>query len=221
MDRDSLNIEGNVVWNIGNWAGNFTSVLVGGVGDDSIAAKNVYANPGLISVGQTHGSLDPRPAVGGPAVTTTHYQMGDPFFDNVTYAGAFSPTDNWTQGWTAISQMGIGDSHLRVQPFAGKESAPIKLLQSAAWDFVITQTIPGTLDIAASTAFLDGAPVTSTFQGGIWPAVTVLTNGDRAYRANGQSGFVFGTLGKHNLRLRMVLTSGVVLEDTFYWEIVN
>ena len=222
LNRDELNVEGSWFWNFGNWFGSFSDILVAGIGADSLSAKNSFANPLLNSVGQTLNSVDPRPAPTSPAVTGTHYQMGDPFFDNVTYAGAFSPSENWMNGWTAISQMGIGKKYLRLEPAAGSTATqPIKLFRPANWDFTILQNMPVAVNINASTASLDGADVSSTFRAGVWPSVTVLPNGDRAYMVRGLGGSTLGAAGKHTLHLRMVLSNGVVLEDDFYWETVQ
>ncbi len=223
MDQDELNIEGGVFWNLGNWFGSFSDVMVAGIGADSVAAKNTYANPLLNSMPNganwTANSTDPRPSPTSPAVTTTHYQMNDAFFDTVTYAGAFSPTaTSWMDGWTAISQMGIAKKYLITQPAGGSDLKPARLYKPAAWDFVLTQTgLNGPINVAASQAFLDGANVSATFQAGIFPFPTVLANGDRVYKANGQTGAVFGAAGKHSLRIKLVLLSGQVIDETSYW----
>lgn len=216
--RDSLNIEGSVFWNFGNFIGSLSNLFTGVGLADSIVAKNIYANPGLHGTGWLYDSVDVRPAPGGPAYTVTHYQMNDPFFDAVTYAGAFG-AENWMEGWTAMSHTGIAKSHLRVQPAAGNEIRAAKLHPTAGWDFVLTQTYNAPLNINASTAFLNGSDVSATFRTGIWPGgVFNPATGHRIYRANGQSGAIFGGPGKKNLRLRMVTQTGMVLEDTFYWD---
>ncbi len=215
LGRDSLNFEGSIFNNIGAWTGSFASIMVGGWGADSMAAKNVYGDPALMGVGYLRNTVDPRPAPAGLAFTTPHYQMNDAFFDNVTYAGAFG-TENWMNGWTAMSQMGLTKKLLTIQPGAGSSFAPARLYRPAAWDFVITQGVNVALNIPASTAFLDGADVSTLFRTGVWPAVTVVGS-ERVYRVNAQNGAVFGSAGTHNLRLRMVLNDGRVLEETFYW----
>jgi hypothetical protein len=49
------------------------------------------------------GGLDPRPQAGSPAYTLV--ANGAPV--TVTYRGAFSgPTDNWADGWSALSSLG-------------------------------------------------------------------------------------------------------------------
>jgi hypothetical protein len=217
LGRDSLNFEGSVFHNIGAWnAGlGFSSIMVGGWGADSMTAKNVYGDPALLGTGYLRNTVDPRPAPGGLAFTTTHYQMADAFFDNVTYAGAFG-AENWMNGWTAMSQMGLTKKLLTVQPGAGSELIPARLYRPATWDFVITQGLNVAVNTTASTAFLDGADVSSIFRTSVWPFPTIVGS-ERVYRVNGQTGAVFGAAGNHNLRLRMVLNDGRVLEDTFYW----
>ncbi len=225
LANDELNVEGSVFWNLGNWFGSFADVMVAGIGADSIAAKNVYANPLLNSMPNganwTTNSIDPRPSPTGPAVTTTHYQMPvDGFFEPVTYAGAFSPTEkSWMEGWTAISQMGIAKKYLLTQPEGGTELKPARLYTPAAWDFVLTQTgLNGAINVAQSGAWLDGNDVSGTFQSAIFPFPTVLGNGDRVYKANGQTGAVFGAPGKHNLRVKLVIAAtNQVIDETSYW----
>ncbi len=223
--NDQLNIEGNVFWNFGNYFTSIQDMVVGqSYSADSIAAKNVYANPGLLSMPNggnwKTNVVDPRPSPTGPAVTTTHYQMGDPFFDVVTYAGAFSPTDkSWMDGWSAISQMGIAKHYLTFQPEGGTEMKPAILYTPAVWDFVMTQTgLNGAINVAASQAFLDGADVSTVFQSGIFPFPTVLGNGDRVYKAAGQTGAVFGAPGKHSLRVKLVINgTNQVIDETTWW----
>jgi hypothetical protein len=151
--------------------------------------------------------------------------LGDPFFDVVTYAGAFG-LENWAYKWTNMWQSGIMKRHLRVQPgvanFRESKLTPARIIQSAAWDFVLFQTNLTPVNLAASTAFLDGANVTATFQAGVWPAgQNNVTTGERTYRVNGQSGLTFGALGTHVLRLHMVLTNGMVLDEEFWFQTVT
>ena len=51
--------------------------------------------------------LDPRPAVGGPAYTGLQ-SATDPFFETVSYKGAFGANPNtWVHGWTALDAYGF------------------------------------------------------------------------------------------------------------------
>ncbi len=52
-------------------------------------------------------TLDPRPAVGGPLLTTDRLAPADGFFTTVTYKGAFGPDETWAAGWTSLTQLGI------------------------------------------------------------------------------------------------------------------
>ena len=55
----------------------------------------------------------------------------------------------------------------------------------------------------------------------MWTTGVNLGTGERVYRVKGQSGSAFGGVGKHTLRLKMVLANGQVLEDEFYYENVQ
>lgn len=52
----------------------------------------------------TDGGLDPRPAVGSPALSGS-MSVGDDYFVETSYVGAFGG-DNWLLGWTALDQIG-------------------------------------------------------------------------------------------------------------------
>lgn len=228
---DSLNFDGSIFNNFGSYLGNpatWTTDLFTGLSSGSrttIDATSDYANPGLGGTGVTIGSVDPRPTVGGPAFTIPKGVLGDPFFDVTSYSGAFG-LENWAYKWTAIWQSGIMKRHLRVQPGVSNHLEttyrPARIRQSAKWDFVLYQANQVPVNTALSTAFLDNNNVTSTFQAGVWPlGVNNAVTGERTYTVPNQSGSIFGGLGKHSLRLRMVLTNGQVLEDEFFWETVN
>jgi hypothetical protein len=229
--QDSLNFDGSIFNAFGPSinAGNYTtSAAFSGLSPASqaiIGATSAFAPTG-VSNGVTFGSVDPRPTPAGIAFTIAHDNMGgDPFFDAVNYAGAFG-FENWAYKWTNMWQSGIMKRGLRMQPgvanFRESKLTPARIIQSANWDFVLFQTSLTPVNLAASTAFLDGTNVTATFQAGVWPAgQNNVTTGERTYRVNAQSGFTFGPLGKHVLRLHMVLTNGVVLDEEFWFETVT
>jgi len=53
-------------------------------------------------------SIDPRPAVGSTLLThpINGTVTADGFFDDVDYIGAFSPDNNWAEGWTLSDTLG-------------------------------------------------------------------------------------------------------------------
>ncbi len=61
-----------------------------------------------IAYGGVSGILDPRPLDDGAAFTTpmAALPVGDTFFENVNYKGAFGKY-NWARGWTALHEYGI------------------------------------------------------------------------------------------------------------------
>ena len=73
-----------------------------------LANSNQITDPQLLSISRTTDKgLDPRPASGSPALSGGATIPDDGFFTNVSYRGAFGPSDIWIHGWTAISQFGI------------------------------------------------------------------------------------------------------------------
>ena len=71
------------------------------------ANNNLYEDPQLVGISRTQdGTLDPRPALNGPAQANLIAYPEDGFFEAVDYKGAFG-TDNWAQGWTALYSYGI------------------------------------------------------------------------------------------------------------------
>ncbi len=71
---------------------------------------NEVFTPNLGGISRTpNGGLDPRPN-GDSDVLTGGVIPSDPFFDQVTYRGAFSNQNNWLLGWTALDEYGyLGD----------------------------------------------------------------------------------------------------------------
>ncbi len=145
-------------------------------------------------------------------------------------AGAIVGNDLWYEGWTlpGTVEFPMGQVEvlptLHTQPAGGRDTASaIKLYRPLAWDFAIFQSPPlnGALNVSASQAFLDGVDVSSVFRSSILPFPSMLANGDRLYRAIGQSGFVFGPAGLHQLRLKLVLLTGEVIDESFYWKTVE
>jgi len=56
------------------------------------------------------GGLDPRPNAGSPALSDVVALPEDPFLIDVDFKGAFSNTENWATGWTALDAYGyFGD----------------------------------------------------------------------------------------------------------------
>jgi hypothetical protein len=96
------------VSSVANYYGTVTNNLfwsnVGGRGIVN-QSLNLFADPMLQRVDRGQNQLlDPRPQAGSPALTG-NVVPNDPFFQAVAYKGAFSNTDNWMTGWTALSQL--------------------------------------------------------------------------------------------------------------------
>jgi hypothetical protein len=138
-------------------------------------------------------------------------------------------TDLWYLGWTLPNTVSfpLGESkqyHLHTQPAGGRSSASaVKLFKPLGFDFGLFQSYPlnGPLNVPACQAWLDGVDESLTLRTAVLPFPTILANGDRVYSAHGESGNLFGASGVHNLRLRLVLLSGEVIDETFFWETVE
>ncbi len=106
MDDGNLVISNNFWWDFGG--GSDIVTLASGdqwAADHLVANGNQLADPQLNGISrESNGTLDPRP--GAPA-SNGAVNVGDSYFDNVAYYGAFDPANGlWTEGWTALSQMG-------------------------------------------------------------------------------------------------------------------
>jgi hypothetical protein len=70
------------------------------------ARSNEVVNPLLRSISRANVpafQLDPRPAPGSPALTSSRVAPQDGFYKPVAFEGAFSDV-NWASGWTALSE---------------------------------------------------------------------------------------------------------------------
>jgi trimeric autotransporter adhesin len=108
LEAGELIMNTNLWWNFG--AGNTLENIAEQdfVRTHLAANANSIVNPQLKGISRTNDKgLDPRPAAGSPALSGAAPEPSDDFFTNVTYLGAFGPTDLWIRGWTALDQYGI------------------------------------------------------------------------------------------------------------------
>lgn len=99
LDAGDIAFVNNLFWNIGT-ANDFTTAS--SFVRDKLAATNSFTNPSLASICRTTTAcLDPRPNAGSPALTGAA-AVGDAFFDNVAYRGAFGEM-LWVETWTALA----------------------------------------------------------------------------------------------------------------------
>lgn len=97
---------------------------------DHIKAGNrINTDPRLTGISRTRNKgLDPRPAVGSPALTGAKTPPSDGFFTQTDYLGAFKAA-NWAKGWSAISQLGfLTDADATVTDEPVVLGSPSKLL---------------------------------------------------------------------------------------------
>ncbi len=94
------------------------------------ANHNRFMDPQLEGISRTNdGNLDPRPKAGSPLWTGYTTVPNDGFFTPVNYVGAFG-SDNWAEGWTALSQLGY-----------------LKKTATVVGENDLLETIPNTFDL--------------------------------------------------------------------------
>ncbi|MEM9835133.1 MAG: T9SS type A sorting domain-containing protein [Bacteroidota bacterium] len=83
-----------------------------------LGGANTIANPMLAGVSRIENNgLDPRLNAGSPALGGGT-PASDPFFNQVTYRGAFGNSVNWLAGWTALAEYGfLGDAVTPINTF--------------------------------------------------------------------------------------------------------
>lgn len=157
MEEGSLNLINNLWWDFGagsTWAdiiqptrsGSDISALMTHLSDNG----NTIENPMLNSISrQADGNLDPRPSADSPAIIANLSQFADPFYDEVSYKGAFCPSGLWIQGWTALSLYGYLNDGIEFCDAVGTND-----VQTENDGFILTQNRPnpftGTTEIAFS-----------------------------------------------------------------------
>lgn len=106
-----LTFTNNVFFSFGSGA-DLTSIISTDGGDDNLLVTHlsdngsIYADPSLGGISRTNdGGLDPRVSADG-AAWSKGVAVGDDYFQDVSYVGAFSPYENWATGWTALSDNG-------------------------------------------------------------------------------------------------------------------
>lgn len=124
-----------------------------------------YANAALAATGDIHlqnpfnldaPNAQPRfnsPALGAASFTSA--RINTPFFDQVTYAGAFSGQDDWTQGWAKFLDLNIDG--LTETKNVEQYISSVKLFPTVANDLVTLQIdLTTTADLAVSIYGLNG-----------------------------------------------------------------
>jgi hypothetical protein len=70
--------------------------------------NSTNVNPLLRGISRTaDGMLDPRPADGSPALSTSRATPADGFYTPANYKGAFNSRTGWASGWSFLSQGGF------------------------------------------------------------------------------------------------------------------
>ncbi|MDZ7765541.1 MAG: T9SS type A sorting domain-containing protein [Melioribacteraceae bacterium] len=105
MEDGNLVLSNNIWFGFG--AGSDLLTIASGdqwAADHLAANGNQIVDPQLRGISRTNDDgLDPRPQSG-----ITFESVGDSFFADVDYVGAFNPADGlWTEGWTAASFYGL------------------------------------------------------------------------------------------------------------------
>ena len=137
---------------------------------DHIKAGNrINTDPRLAGISRTRNKgLDPRPAVGSPALTGAKTPPSDGFFAQTDYVGAFKNT-NWAKGWSAISQLGyLTDADAAVVDEPVVLGSPSKLLN------ISTLTTLNANDLVSAGFVIGGTQAQTVLIRAIGPGLTQL-----------------------------------------------
>jgi len=121
LEDGDLVWESNLLWNFGAGntldTGNAGLLNINGSSDqpsivrtklitEFTAKNNKIANPGLKGIGRVQdNTLDPRPTANADVTTGLATVPSDPFFEQVTYKGAFSTSGpQWINGWSTLDR---------------------------------------------------------------------------------------------------------------------
>jgi hypothetical protein len=126
-----------------------------------------------------NGGLDPRPQVGSPALSGA--LAGAPVA--TSYRGAFSPTDNWANGWTALAMLGYLNTNAVAtpppsSPTLGSSYSSGTLTVSSSSQAGYSYQLQGTGALTPPVAWTNiGSAVTGTGSTLNFPVPTAATNG--------------------------------------------
>jgi len=137
---------------------------------DHIKAGNrINTDPRLTGISRTRNKgLDPRPAVGSPALTGAKLAPSDGFFAQADYVGAFKNA-NWAKGWSAISQLGyLTDADAAVVDEPVVLGSPSKLLN------ISTLTTLNANDLVSAGFVIGGTQAQTVLIRAIGPGLTQL-----------------------------------------------
>ena len=180
LKAGEMKFPNNLAYNIGEYVhGDAIDVLTQLVTDGTM-----QTDPDLGGISrEPDGGLDPRPNAGSPALSGSTYPDDDLFIDKVDYRGAFSNTENWAMGWTALSQYGyFGDlATTGIGYIAEADGYAIKSFPNpSGLGFVnLDVTMPKTESVQVGIYDLNGRLIKSVYNG-------QLINGNQVLRADVQ-----------------------------------
>ena len=133
------------------------------------AGNRINTDPRLTGISRARNKgLDPRPAVGSPALTGAKSAPSDGFFAQTDYVGAFKNT-NWAKGWSAISQLGyLTDADAAVVDEPVVLGSPSKLLN------ISTLTTLNANDLVSAGFVIGGTQAQTVLIRAIGPGLTQL-----------------------------------------------
>lgn len=119
LDSGDIKYQHNIWYHFGSGDGltqlflePWTQAYMGTPANDNALGINPHLTSWPSDGRLNDSGFNPVPQLGGPAASGG-VPVGDPFFDAVTYKGAFAPgLPNWALGWTALDFFGFfGDAH--------------------------------------------------------------------------------------------------------------
>lgn len=155
FEANDLAFSGNLWWNFGRGS-TLADIVAGDFAESTLEANNnEVIDPDLASIGRTADSrLDPRPNAGSPALVSSPLQVTDPdehfSFEQTSYQGAFSNTNNWLENWTALSNNSFLGDHVVAVSAEDPEEIPQK--------FALSQNYPNPFYGETTIAYMIDKP---------------------------------------------------------------
>jgi hypothetical protein len=139
---------------------NYNNVVAGSLPITTLTRSGVAAANRMFNV----SAIDPRPLTNSVAMTVTRMAPADGFFQPVGYKGAFTPTCNWLQDWTAMSRLGLTPSSSCP---ASPAAAPDISVQGGSDTRITIDTDPGVVYLVEiSTDLINWSSYTSVIGDG-------------------------------------------------------
>ena len=173
LEAGDLALKGNIWYDFGagNQINQFSNQDYVQAYLSDAANANRVVDPMLRGISRTtDNGLDPRPAIGSPALSGA-LDIDDDYFVKTTYVGAFGG-NNWLQGWTALDQLGY--TITAIEEFQTNTALPEK--------FTLLQNYPNPFNPSTSIEFTlpKAGKIDLSIYNALGQKVATLANGFRS-----------------------------------------